>query len=308
MSEVDELEKLAALKEKGILSEDEFNAKKSEILNTGSSKPKKSRGLLWKIPLALIGFAGLLNAFGVGGHSKLKCDTDNAKTTLKAAFDQSQFARTLNLSAIDISDVTEKSHDDKAGELSCRANIMLNTTKKVPVSYKIEQHKDGKFLLTFEVLDEAENATPTVARQLAQPAASSIPAPTQATPDKSPQAASTQVVDGTLTETAILSKYKASFDCNKASTAVEKTTCSTAILNQLDGLLSEMYKGRMTDPAFGVDKTAFKAAQMAWVKTRNACADVACLEKTYRARITELCEMPVVSGVHWDGDCDAIQN
>lgn len=169
MSEVDELTKLAALKEKGVLSEDEFNAKKAEILNTGSSKPKKSRGLLWKIPLALIGLAGLLNAFGVGGDSKLKCDANNAKTTLKGAFDQSQFARTLNLSAIDINDITEKNRDDKAGTLSCRAAITMNTTKKVPVSYKIEQHNDGKFLLTFEVLDESENAAPTVAPSLAQP-------------------------------------------------------------------------------------------------------------------------------------------
>lgn len=174
MSEVDELEKLAALKDKGILSEDEFNAKKAEILNTGSSKPKKSRGLLWKIPLALIGLAGLLNAFGLGGHSKLKCDTGDAKTTLKGAFDQSQFARTLNLSAIDVNDITEKNRDDKTGTLSCRATITMNTTKKVPVSYKIEQHNDGKFLLTFEVLDEAENTTPPVARQLDQPAAATI--------------------------------------------------------------------------------------------------------------------------------------
>lgn len=169
---------------------------------------------------------------------------------------------------------------------------------------------DPEFIFRFSAISAYDPAKQTAVPPVtATPAASPPnPAPDQATLDKSSQAASPQVVDGTLSETAILSKYKASFDCNKASTAVEKTTCSTPILNQLDGLLSEMYQGRMTDPAFGVDKIAFKAAQMTWVKTRNACADVTCLEKTYRARITELCEMPVVSGVHLDGDCDAIQN
>lgn len=227
MSEVNELEKLAALKEKGILSEDEFNAKKAEILNTGSSKQKKSRGLLWKIPLALIGLAGLLNAFGIGGDSKLKCDASNAKTTLKGAFDQSQFARTLNLSAIDINDITEKNRDDKAGTLSCRATITMNTTKKVPVSYKIEQHNDGKFLLTFEVLDEAENTTPMVA-----------PPPAQASPPTNISALVGKAPESALDDPALKESFKILLG-DKLGDFRERLNVSSGITQEGEWLVGE---------------------------------------------------------------------
>ncbi|ABD70757.1 hypothetical protein Rfer_3047 [Rhodoferax ferrireducens T118] len=175
MSQADELEKLSQLKEKGVLSAEEFAAKKAEILNTSSPKVKKSRRLFWAIPLLIIGTISLLNAFGsLAGHtspvspvspvgnsnsSKLQCNSAVAKDTLQKAFDQSQFARSINLSAILVSDVTEQSRDAKSGELSCRATITLNTTKKAPVSYKIQQSPDGHFLLTFEVMDDAKSSS-----------------------------------------------------------------------------------------------------------------------------------------------------
>lgn len=155
-------------------------------------------------------------------------------------------------------------------------------------------------------------ATPAVSPANPSPTTSPISAqtaPAQTALTEPPQASPQQVTDGQPLEVAeMLSTYKASFDCAKASTAVEKLTCATPILSQLDGLLSGTYKSRMNDPAFGVDKAAFKADQMAWIKTKNACANSACLEKTYRARITDLCEMPVASGVHPVGDCDTIEN
>jgi len=178
MSQADELEKLSQLKEKGVLSAEEFAAKKAEILNSSSPKVKKSRRLLWAIPLLLIGTISLLNALGsLAGHtapvspvspvsnvgnsssSKLQCNSAVAKDTLQKAFDQSQFARSMNLSAILVSDATEQSRDEKSGELSCRAIIMLNTTKKAPVSYKIQLSPDGHFLLTFELIDDAKSSS-----------------------------------------------------------------------------------------------------------------------------------------------------
>ena len=178
MSQADELEKLSQLKEKGVLSAEEFAAKKAEILNTSSPKVKKSRRLFWAIPLLIIGTISLLNALGsLAGHtapvspvspvsnvgnsssSKLQCNSAVAKDTLQKAFDQSQFARSINLSGILVSDVTEQSRDAKSGELSCRATITLNTTKKAPVSYKIQLSPDGHFLLTFEVMDDAKSSS-----------------------------------------------------------------------------------------------------------------------------------------------------
>jgi hypothetical protein len=160
MSQADELEKLSQLKEKGVLTDAEFNAKKAEILSPSSTNVKKSYRLLWAIPVIILGAMGILDAASdlgglSGGHSKFQCDGTVAKDTLQKAFDQSQFARNMNLSAIQISDVSEQSRDPKSGELSCQAIIMLNTTNKVPVSYKMENGQKGQFLLTFEVLDEA---------------------------------------------------------------------------------------------------------------------------------------------------------
>lgn len=86
----------------------------------------------------------------------MNCESAVAKDTLQKAFDQSQFARTMNLSAIQISDATEKNRDPKSGELSCRATITLNTANKVLVAYKMEQGQKGNFLLTFEVVDDAK--------------------------------------------------------------------------------------------------------------------------------------------------------
>lgn len=106
----------------------------------------------------------------------------------------------------------------------------------------------------------------------------------------------------------VLGQYNVSFDCSKASSNVEKLTCSTPMLSQLDGLMTATYKSRMDDSSFGVDKGAFNRNQHAWLKTKNSCSDVACLNKTYRQRIEDLCSMPVISGVHPIGDCDAIKN
>lgn len=139
------------------------------------------------------------------------------------------------------------------------------------------------------------------------------PQPQQAAPQidesKSPTVNAAPVEnEQSSSEAAVLNRYKASFDCSKASTYGEKITCSNPVLNQLDGLLAATYKERMSNPAFGVDKATFKASQLAWNKTKNECVEATCLEKAYRSRIEELCGMPVVSGAHPMDDCEAIQN
>jgi hypothetical protein len=178
MSQADELEKLSQLKEKGVLTDAEFNAKKAEILSPNSTKAKKSYRLFWAIPLAIIGAMGLFDAVGdLGGHSKMNCESAAAKGTLQKAFDQSQFARAMNLSAIQISNATEQNRDPKSGELSCRATITLNTTNKIPVAYKMEQGEKGQFLLTFEVVDDTNETSAIPALPTPTSQSQSTPAP-----------------------------------------------------------------------------------------------------------------------------------
>jgi len=72
----------------------------------------------------------------------------------------------------------------------------------------------------------------------------------------------------------------ASFDCGKAGTKVEKLICVDQELSKLDEELAVSYADALksTDPA------SLKAEQKAWIKVRNRCVDVACIQKAYRQR------------------------
>jgi len=78
----------------------------------------------------------------------------------------------------------------------------------------------------------------------------------------------------------------ASFDCSKASTAVEGSICANSTLSTLDKELADVYLRAQSASA---DTGKLIQAQSAWMETRNACgADAQCLEKSYRQRISEL--------------------
>lgn len=78
----------------------------------------------------------------------------------------------------------------------------------------------------------------------------------------------------------------ASFDCAKARTPVEQMICSEWQLERLDERMATLFeRAREAD---GADRDALLAAQRAWLQTRDACTDIACLEQTYRERIAAL--------------------
>lgn len=77
-----------------------------------------------------------------------------------------------------------------------------------------------------------------------------------------------------------------SFDCNKASTKVEKLICSSSEVAAADVQLSQLYKQLVANsPA----AEAIIADQKVWMKSvRGACADVQCLALAYQMRIQQL--------------------
>jgi uncharacterized protein YecT (DUF1311 family) len=78
----------------------------------------------------------------------------------------------------------------------------------------------------------------------------------------------------------------ASFDCAKASTAVEKLICADEKLSILDDQLTTAYKAA-TETA--TDKATLKTQQKNWLKKkRNICKDAECLTKAYQSRIDAL--------------------
>jgi uncharacterized protein len=78
----------------------------------------------------------------------------------------------------------------------------------------------------------------------------------------------------------------ASFDCADAGTAVEELICDEWLLERLDERMATLYERALE--AAGADEDTLLAAQHAWLGTRNACTDAACLEQAYRERIAAL--------------------
>lgn len=80
--------------------------------------------------------------------------------------------------------------------------------------------------------------------------------------------------------------YKTSFNCNKASTYVEKTICTDSDLAKLDLSLSNIYKTKLSKTK---DKSSLKSQQKTWVQdVQAACTDKTCIADVISARINEL--------------------
>lgn len=77
----------------------------------------------------------------------------------------------------------------------------------------------------------------------------------------------------------------ASFDCTKSTNKVEKLICSNSELAKLDEDMAKVYEEvRKKTP----DEALLKRQQREWLKWRNRCQDLACLDERYRQRIVAL--------------------
>jgi len=80
--------------------------------------------------------------------------------------------------------------------------------------------------------------------------------------------------------------FAAGFNCEKASSPVEKMICSDNELSGLDSDMAVTYKDAAKKAA---DSLPLNIDQKLWLKnTRNACKDAACLKKAYQKRISTL--------------------
>ena len=77
----------------------------------------------------------------------------------------------------------------------------------------------------------------------------------------------------------------ASFDCKLAQGKVEKMICVDSGLSTLDEQLGAAYTQII---GMVSDKQPEKSMQRAWLRARNACTDIACLQHAYAARNAEL--------------------
>ena len=75
--------------------------------------------------------------------------------------------------------------------------------------------------------------------------------------------------------------YSASFNCKSKLNTIENMICANKKLSSLDDTLGALYK-------YIIVSSAEKKAQINWIKNRNKCKDVSCIEKSYLSRIDDL--------------------
>jgi uncharacterized protein len=77
----------------------------------------------------------------------------------------------------------------------------------------------------------------------------------------------------------------AGFDCKLAQGKIETMICADSDLSKLDEQLNAAYTQIRQ---MSGDEQTERAMQRAWLRARNACADLACLQHAYASRIAEL--------------------
>lgn len=87
---------------------------------------------------------------------------------------------------------------------------------------------------------------------------------------------------------ACSTSYAASFDCNKATSDVEKMICSDYKLNRLDDYLTQNYRIAMGPAMPEESKLKIKRSQIEWLNRRNACTDIQCIKSMYSKQMDYL--------------------
>ena len=84
----------------------------------------------------------------------------------------------------------------------------------------------------------------------------------------------------------------ASFDCNKATTFIEKTICQSPELSKLDDAMTIKYKSELAKSSDFEDSKSYKDSmiieQREWLKfQRNTCKESNCLKREYKERVED---------------------
>jgi uncharacterized protein len=80
--------------------------------------------------------------------------------------------------------------------------------------------------------------------------------------------------------------FAASFECQRNENKVERMICSDSVVSDLDEVMARFHAGAQN--ALRENASCLKPDQQEWLHKRNACRDVACMDRVYRERLAEL--------------------
>lgn len=188
--------------------------------------------------------------------------------------------------------------DEKIKKYSCEAKLIAGDMYQLPITYESQLDDKGQHIVSVggighgDLLGVQSGVIEGIKKSRAEKA-STPPAPIahpNPVPAPNPSAENVQASPQPT--------WTPSFDCAKASTFSEKAVCTDSLLGKLDGALAENYKYMLASDIGDGARNDLKTTQKQWLGERNKCADNQCLANAYRKRIDEVCEYPVISGVH----------
>jgi uncharacterized protein YecT (DUF1311 family) len=204
--------------------------------------------------------------------------------------------------------------DEKIKKYSCEAKLVAGGMYELPITYESQLDDKGQHIVAVGgirrgdllamqagILEGIKKShadkgnTPISTETLPIQKPTDQPDPIAApTPPQTPAPVAEKV------QSPPQESWSPSFDCAKASTFAEKSICTDTLLGKFDGALAENYKYMLASDIGDGARNDLKATQRKWLLERNKCTDNQCLANAYRKRIDEVCEYPVVSGLHPD--------
>lgn len=206
--------------------------------------------------------------------------------------------------------------DEKIKKYSCEAKLIAGDMYQLPITYESQADDKGQHIVSvgginrvdligvqsgvIEGIKKSRANTTNTAKPDETPSTQKTTEPPISTPAQVAPSNSvpTENTSSEGKQPSPQPTWAPSFDCAKATTFSEKAVCNDPLLGKLDGALSQNYKYMLASDIGDGARSDLKATQKKWLSERNKCTDNECLTNSYRKRIDEICDYPVISGVH----------